>query len=164
MKKQPARQFIRSASSSEEYVQNIVSYILMEGACSVCFRCKVLEGFEQECAFCGETKPQTDFATRSDTSAKWRCKECANPPCVNPECATCKLCRNPSCKKPAACSKPREPYPDCLLPKTVAEMREFRCLGCREWRCVRCQVSRKQSEFSKSTQKKMHMQWMKEAL
>ena len=61
----PASRFIRIEKSSEAYVKSIVDNILMLGACSVCFHCKV--GFnELTCSVCEQSKPRNQFAKKKN--------------------------------------------------------------------------------------------------
>ena len=147
--------FVAPGSSTEEYIKSIISNILMEGACCVCLRCKVEEGFEQKCAFCGVEKAQSEFVPRSDTAAKWRCKECANPRCTDPDCTTCKVCRDPVCKTTVNCSKPLQPLPTPLLPKTMAEIMQYKCAGCHDMKCDKCKLTKKRSHFTDWEEKQL---------
>ena len=46
--------------------------------------------------------------------------------------------------------------PAWSLPKTIAEIEQFKCSGCKEWQCGKCTVPRKQSEFKSWVQQQMH--------
>ena len=115
-----ARKYIHLEKSPDAYWQSIIKNILMNGACSICLRCKL--GIDvQTCVLCDQEKDRSQFLKCSDYIDKWRCLECASPTCSNPDC-----------KSISSSSAKQIPLPDYLWPKTRDEVLNFRGLACRE--------------------------------
>ena len=64
--------FIHMEKNPAAYLQSIIQDILMNGACSICLRCKL--GIDvQTCVLCEQEKDRSEFAKRTDYTDKWRC-------------------------------------------------------------------------------------------
>ena len=94
------------------------------------------------CYCCAKVLPASRFPTsmwshRLEAGRRTYCDDCARPPCTSPHCTTCAVCRHEDCKR-NQCTERVEPLNARQLPKTIEELRSFKCARCRYPPCRVC--------------------------
>ena len=113
------------------------------------------------CNLCGP-RPQEEFSqwirnyslnyNNRTSHTKFRCMNCANPPCQNPNCQRCLVCRDKDCKRRKGCTKEPVQLNSRQQPRTLEELSTFECDLCRFPRCAGCDKEMKKGPREKLKQ------------
>ena len=87
------------------------------------------------CSTCQASKELSSFSNKMRKASCYNdesreCQDCASPVCTYPSCKTCKACRDPDCKKRKNCQEEVFVLNPKHVPKTKAEVDNFRCSNC----------------------------------
>ncbi len=140
---QPLNHFVSARQDSADWYEEIQQCVLLPGGGGrSCRRRKEKPKALYICELCGLLKPPEDFGTSAvhnfaDKSQRSLCKQCARPPCTNPECKTCKECRQPECTGGPLCSQSLLPLHPKQLPTKITDLDDWLCQVCRKrYLCV----------------------------
>ncbi len=128
-----------------------------------CARCRD-QSDTYACYCCAEVLPAIRFPTwmwydRFKAGRRTYCEDCARPPCTSPHCTTCKVCRHEDCKR-QQCTERVEALNAKQLPKTLEELRSFRCARCRYPPCRVCGKSMPTGGTRKRFQDSKKAEWV----
>ena len=135
---QPLNHFVSARQDSADWYEEIQQCVLLPGGRGrSCRRRKEKPKALYICELCGLLKPPEDFGTSAvhhsaDKSQRSLCKQCARPPCTNPECKTCKECRQPECTGGPLCSQSLISLHPKQLPTKITDLDDWLCQVCRK--------------------------------